>query len=318
MNNMDVFDESRPELKGFNAFYNDKVGPYLEGREAERKRGVKQAIQICIGLVFAGICVSGVLYTKGFDTIWVIAPSLFGLVLGGTAMSARANMMSDEIKLYVMGNICGFIGWVYSEKDFVPPHLKAWQDNRLLPKAIDRSSFEDQMTGKAHGADFKFCEAHLERRSTDKDGRSQWNTVFRGILLQIDFHREFLGRTVVLRDSGFFNAKKKSGMKRVGLVDPVFEKIFEAYGTDQVEARYLLTPDFMQKLVDLEKTVSGKKIRFGFFHDKLHIAVEAPNQFEVGSLMKTLMGTERTEKLLREINAIFEVIDGVAKPQRRR
>jgi len=40
-------------------------------------------------------------------------------------------------------------------------------------------------------------------------------------------------------------------MKRVGLVDPVFEKIFEAYGTDQVEARYLLTPTFMQRLVRL-------------------------------------------------------------------
>lgn len=311
------FDESRPEFKGFNAFYNEKIGPYLEGRETERKRRVKQAIMLGLGIVLTGFSLSGFLYTKGADVIWLVAPSVAGLIFGGTGMSVWANLMSDEIKLHVMKNICGFIGWEYSEKQFVAPDLKPLQENALLPKKVDRSSFEDQMIGNAHGADFKFCEAHLETESRDKDGHTQWNTVFRGVLLQIDFHREFLGRTVVLRDAGFFNAKKKAGMKRVGLVDPVFEKIFEAYSTDQVESRYLLTPDFMQKLVDLENIVSGKKIRFGFFDEKLHIAIEAPNQFEVGSLFKTLVGTKRTEKLLSEFNAIFEIVDGVAKPQNR-
>ena len=132
--------------------------------------------------------------------------------------------------------------------------------------------------------------------------------------MQIDYPREFMGRTVVLRDAGIFNRKKKKGMKRVGLVDPVFEKIFEAYSTDQVESRYLLTPTFMQRLVDLETSVSGKKIRFGFLEGKLFIAIEAPNQFEAGSMFKPLTDTDRTEKILHEISAIFNVVDGILKP----
>ncbi|PHR91122.1 MAG: hypothetical protein COA69_13815 [Robiginitomaculum sp.] len=318
MSNIVPFDESRPEFNGFNAFYNDKIGPYLESREQERKVGVTKAKKIGFGIAISGLLVAITIYMKTGSMPGLIIPALMGVGIGFAVLHHIANALSGEIKQYMMENICEFIGWKYSEKDFISPDLEPWQANRLLPRYYDRVKFEDQMSGNAHGADFSFCESHMEKKHTDKDGKTHWSTVFRGIMLEIDFHREFLGRTVVLRDGGFFNMKKKAGMKRVGLVDPVFEKIFEAYGTDQVEARYLLTPVFMQKLVDLESTVSGKKIRFGFFDRRLHIAVEAPNQFEVDSMFKTLLDTSRTEKILSEISAIFDVIDGVSKPQKKR
>jgi len=220
-----------------------------------------------------------------------------------------------ETKSHLVGGICQFIGWEFNHDVDEPPVLDPLIDNGLLPKRFHRVKFEDRMNGNAHGADFEAVEAHMERRDRDSKGRERWVTVFRGSLMAIDFHREFLGRTVVLRDKGIFNAKKKSGMKRVGLVDPIFEKIFEAYGTDQVEARYLLTPDFMQRLVDLETSVDGKKIRFGFIQGLLLIAVETPNRFEAGSMFKPLTDTTRTQKILNEIGAIFDVVDGVMKPQ---
>jgi hypothetical protein len=130
----------------------------------------------------------------------------------------------------------------------------------------------------------------------------------------IDFDKSFLGKTVVLRDKGMFNRKAKGEMKRVGLVDPIFEKIFEAYGTDQVEARYLLTPDFMQRLVDLEESVDGRKIRFGFVDKQLLIAVETSNRYEAGSMLKPLAAATRMQTILDEIGAIYDVIDGVLKP----
>jgi len=94
--------------------------------------------------------------------------------------------------------------------------------------------FEDQMSGQAHGAEFNSVEVHLERK-----GDKSWHTVMLGQLMTLTFPRKFLGRTVVLRDKGFLQGKKKGDMKRVGLADPVFEKIFEAYSTDQVESRYI-------------------------------------------------------------------------------
>ena len=103
-------------------------------------------------------------------------------------------------------------------------------------------------------------------------------------------------------------------MKRIGLVDPVFEKLFEAYGTDQVEGRVILNPAFMQRMVDLEKAVQGKKIRYGFDQDKLYIAVETPDQFEAGSMFKPLDAPDRTQKILDEIGAVYNVVDGILSP----
>ena len=73
-------------------------------------------------------------------------------------------------------------------------------------------------------------------------------------------------------------------MKRIDLVDPAFEKIFEAYGTDQVEGRVILDPALMQCMINLERAVSGKNIHFGFDRDTLFIAVETKDQFEAGSM----------------------------------
>jgi len=133
----------------------------------------------------------------------------------------------------------------------------------------------------------------------------------RGQLMTLTFPRKFLGRTVVLRDKGFLQGKKKGDMKRVGLADPVFEKIFEAYSTDQVAVSV-----FMQKLVDLERSVDGKKIRFGFVDGQLLIVVETPNRFEAGSMLKPLMAPERTQKILDEIGAVYDVVDGVMSSNR--
>ena len=314
---MTQFSEDRPEFDGFNDYYFDKILPTLNSKELVRKAKVKKALLAAGAIGVAGIVGAIIAYGKT-QSIGLPLMALFGGAIGGgNACSAMLSKLKGETKEFLMGNITSFIGWNYSAAVAIQPDLNVWRENSLLPR-YDRADFEDQMSANAHGADFRFCEAHLEKESRDSDGDRKWVTVFRGILLEVDFHRKFMGRTVVLRDAGIFNRKKKSSMKRVGLVDPKFEKIFEAYGTDQVEARYLLTPDFMQRLVDLENKFQGKKSRFGFLHGKLYIAVEAPNQFEAGSMFKPMVDGARTQKILDEIGAIFDVIDAVLKPLKAR
>ena len=71
----------------------------------------------------------------------------------------------------------------------------------------------------------------------------------------------------------------------------------------------------MQKLIDLERSVDGKNIRFGFIEGHLLIVVETPNRFEAGSMFKPLTAPDRTQKILDEIGAVHDVIDGVIKPR---
>ena len=312
------FNETHKEFKGFNSFYERELLPALQEKELDRKDAFKK-INSYGPLAAGGIAVVSALVFMKFRHPMMLAMGLFGA--GAAYFGIRSYYLKDvksRTKNHLVAGICRFIGWEFEDKVLDPPDLKPLIENGLLPKRYDRVSFEDKMWGNAHGADFEALECHMEREDTDSDGDTKWVTVFRGSLMALDFHQKFLGRTVVLRDKGFFNRKKMGDMKRVGLVDPKFEKIFEAYGTDQVEARVLLTPTFMQRLVDLEESVDGKKIRFAFLDDLLLIAVETPNRFEAGSMRVPITDPKRTQDILDEVGAVYNLVDGLIKPAERR
>lgn len=309
---MHEFNEHHSEFKGFSAFYDAEILPGLERDELARLE-VMGKIKKVVPFIGVGTLV-GLAIAVYFRAPFMAYAIITGLgVMGGYG---AAHYLMSEIrsgtKHNIVGGVCRFLGWTFTEKIEQPANFERFEFLGLIKKNHTRSNFEDMMAGTAHGADFQFYEAHLERQEGSGKNR-RWVTKFRGQLLALKFDQNFLGKTVVLRDGGRFQRKKKDGMKRVGLVDPVFEKIFEAYGTDQVEARYLLTPTFMQRLVDLEKSVNGSKIRFGFIGGQLLIAVETANRYEPGSMFKPLIETPRTQKILDEIGAIYDVIDGVMK-----
>ena len=63
------------------------------------------------------------------------------------------------------------------------------------------------------------------------------------------------GLTIVARDWGILgNLAARTGLlvERVGLEDPTFERLFEAYGTDQVAARRVLTTTMLERMRDLD------------------------------------------------------------------
>ncbi len=314
VNNMakpNLFPEMRTEFIGFNAFFKTNILPYLEVREGERAFAFTKAVKICCGMLFLGFLVTMIAFMITHS--WLsLAGMGFGLIIGCALAYPVLMKIWPEIKQFLMTSICDFIGWHFKIDGFLAPVLTKWLGNKLLPK-YDRATFEDQMSGEVNGVKFQLCDALLESEMKGKSGQTHWRPVFRGKLMNIDTPQKFLGQTVVLRDKGVLNTNTVNGMKRVGLVDPAFESIFEAYSTDQVEARYLLTPDFMLKLTNLEASISGQKIRFGFFDKTLHIAIELPLEFENEMMFKPLTDTRAIQKMLNEIDAVFHVIESVSK-----
>ncbi|MCK5067632.1 MAG: DUF3137 domain-containing protein [Bacteroidales bacterium] len=74
----------------------------------------------------------------------------------------------------------------------------------------------------------------------------------------------------------FPNIKKKNLVK---LEDRQFEKEFAVYSKDQVEARYVLTPMLMQKILDFNKQ-TRRGIFLSFSKSRINIAVPLGNIFE--------------------------------------
>ena len=115
---------------------------------------------------------------------------------------------------------------------------------------------------------------------------------------------------MVLRDSGWLNRFEcPPGLKKVGLEDPHFERIFEVFGDDQVEARVLLTPVFMEALLAIEQAFAGHHIRCGFCEGDFLVAVEGPNRFEIGGMFTSLVDRERVDRIVDDLRALTRLID---------
>lgn len=313
---MHQFTTPHAEFDGFSEFFNREVFPDLVERDSVRAKAVRK------GLI-GGVITAIIILTIAVIVIAKTSETAIGFMMGVGAIVAAyfvyhfiTQDIREETKDRIVNAIVSYVGWRFTP-DVDNFNASVFQDLFLVPQRFDRSSYEDSLSGEAHGAGFRSVEAHFEKESRNSKGNRTWRTVFRGQLMTLDFPTKTFGRTIVLRDKGWFNSKKQADMKRIGLVDPVFEKLFEAYGTDQVEGRVILDPAFMQKIVDLEQAVSGKNIRFGFDQDRLYIAVETPNQFEAGSMFKSLTSPDRTQKILNEVGAVFDIVDILLKRKHR-
>jgi hypothetical protein len=301
------------DFAGFDRIYSEQIQPTLRGHEDARKKAVQYSVWAGIGGVAASL-LGGVISMTGFDN-----PLGFfiggGLGLFGFAVAnAPLGEIKKKAKHLLVGPVAKHFDVIFTEK---PGKVLALQDYRalnLIP-SWDRVSCEDQIEGIRKNVAFHFFEAHLEERrtTTDSKGRTRtyWVTVFRGQLVRFGFPKRFLGITMVLRDAGLFNFMQSAGsdLKRARLESPDFEKAFEVYTNDQVEARFLLTPDVMQRLVDLETTFRGGNLRCVFHDGDIHLAVEGGDMFEPGSMLTPLDNPDRVRELLDDFASLFNLID---------
>jgi hypothetical protein len=78
---------------------------------------------------------------------------------------------------------------------------------------------------------------------------------FEGLLVDVTLPRGLKGTTTVIAGTGAFEQLrhwlKTSDRQHVALEDPGFAAVYDVWGTDQIAARALLTPAFMERLLAL-------------------------------------------------------------------
>ena len=105
--------------------------------------------------------------------------------------------------------------------------------------------------------------------------------------------------------------QKNKKFQKVLLEDEKFNKIFNAYSSDQIEARYLLTTSFMDRFKNLQSTFGAKVIKCSFYDEnKLMIAISTnKNLFEIGSLFKSVYDKDFMKQFYKELSSIYFLID---------
>lgn len=305
------------ERHGFAALYDGEIAPALEALEQERLKVVRfHRTMIGAGLGGGAVIIAATLALGGAPQpafFFAALAAFAGLGIGYYPIGQLRRRVKDTL----LAQVAPHLGVRFTQRlSGPPPGFEHFGENKLTP-SYTRSSFEDLIEGERAGCLYELFEAHLRVVTRDSKGRTRQSTVFRGQLLRVGFPQRFDGRTVVLRDRGAFNWTHNGlgdGMKRAGLVDPRFERIFEVFTNDQVEARYLLTPTFMERLVAFEDLVHGKRARAAFAGGDLLIAIEGGNLFEAGSMFKPLADRSRADKLRAEIAAVHDMIDVLVAP----
>lgn len=221
-------------------------------------------------------------------TFWV------GMVvgLGGFAWAqAAATPVTNAIKSGINGAVAKALDLEFSLDCTAGDEWDRAKRFGLLPD-YDKEAFEDRWCGKLGALPFQTYEAHCQEwRGSGKNRRLV--TVFRGAVLAVAFTRRFHGTTLVEGDgrrTRWFGGEKEeiafdgTVMQRCDMVDPAFEDRFTVWGNDPVEARYLVHPEYIERLVAVEQAFAGKNLRALFCGGDLLILVETGDQFESGSL----------------------------------
>jgi hypothetical protein len=294
------------EGASFDALYQAKIEPELLKREAERKGALRTFfIALIGGLVL--VLLENVLapaFSGGRSHSAGAGIMGFTMIAAGILGYLPLAAVAKRAKVGVLEALCGPIGISYRADGPDPPSFPTYRSLRLLPSYSDKA-FQDFFSGRRSEVDFSLCGASLHEGS----GKNR-HVVFQGQLFRLVTPRRLASQTVVLRNSGWLNRFEcPSGLKPVGLEDPGFNKAFACFGSDQVEAREILTPTFMQRLSDLETAYSGQHIRCAFSETELLIALEAPNRFEIGSMFSSLVERGRVETIARNLEQVFKLID---------
>jgi hypothetical protein len=315
-----AFEALPEEFHPFAPVYLSDVLPRLQGFESQRKATLAKGKQFSLYGAIAGAVGVGVAFLTQHPL------GAFIGVGGGLAAAAFGfaglTGLAAKLKGHLIEPVASQLGLTFEQKPTDTSLIQTMRTLRLVP-SWDRASYEDRVVGERRGVPFELFEAHLEdeRTTTDSKGntRTEWVTVFKGQVMVFRAHKTFHGITMLLRDAGIFNSLGGIGsdLKRARLEDPDFEKAFEVYTNDQVEARYLLTPDMLAKFTALEASLKGKNLTACYRDNQLFITVQNGNLFEPkGILNRPIDDPERAAELLADFGWLFRIIDDLAEPER--
>lgn len=180
--------------------------------------------------------------------------------------------------------------------------------NSCLFTSPDRYHSEDFVSGTMGQTRFCFSEVRAEERRTRTNGKrvqTYYVDIFRGFMFIADFHKDFAGYTAVRRDS--IMKWSFGGPKRVKLENVEFENIFDVFSTDEIEARYILTPRMMERFVDVHMAFPG--CQAAFRDSCVYIAIpDTTDHFEAG-VWRPVIGNRSVLYDITVLRSLFMLID---------
>lgn len=301
-------------------FWTERILPVLDQFDAERASAIRDAWIRGPAAGLLGALIVSILIQSGNLLVLVLSALLPALVAASGPVS-RLRALSRRIKQAVLSEIAQAFDYRF---ELDPGRdLRRLADELaptvVLPPFTD-IRIEDCFSGTRHGCRVEWFEAHL----TDLAKREGWLTPFQGIILRIDLLRPVAGRTFVLPDgtispeTSWGELPELGSLKEISLAYPEFERKFQVIADDEVDARYMITPSFMEKLLELRAIAGLADMRATFLGrgrlGQFVMTLETPDHYELSSWNEPFPDKEDVQRVVHEISLVNAIVDVITEP----
>lgn len=178
----------------------------------------------------------------------------------------------------------------YNGMNYIPRNI--FVDSKIFNQRIGSYKGNDLTMGKIDDNYIMFSDLLV---------KNFMSTIFHGQFIVTEFNKNFEGITLVSTDyaqaifgsviGGLFQSSV-GDMHLIKMDNPEFEEAFVVHASDKVEARYILTPSFMEYILSYQKKTE-RFIQISFINNTVCIAIpynkdQFEDNFPIGKLGKEL------------------------------
>jgi hypothetical protein len=291
----------------------------LNTLEVDRKK-IAETYQTCyilIGLAVLILVVGFIIRFVPLGVIGCLVPIIVAIV-----MYFRIENDAVKYKVAYKMNVVGAALKDINETLTITPQngLPEYEfiSSELFTTRPDRYKTQDLVSGTADKTSFWFAEVHAEYKTEtrDKNGtKTTWHTIFKGIVFVADFNKNFNVSTVV-RPKGIADAIGSwfsknvfsfGNSQMVQLENTVFDEIFATYSKDQIEARYILTPAMMERILNLNQK-SDDTISLSFINSKMYIAFPLSHNYFEAPIHSSLLASDLLTDDLSIVQFMHDIV----------
>lgn len=302
--------------------YINNIVPKLSPFEEDRKKTLNKTIitiiiMVILSIIFLLLSIKWNFMKFGGVLIF------FAIVVYPIAKKNFEN----KLKKLIMPYVCGCfpdLKWI-ENVDEITRNANMYISTGLFSD-FDNAFFDDYFIGKYNGVNFEIREFEATKEiGYGKDKRTE--TIFDGVIVHLDMNKNFTGNTVLrphglnintmtikwqktLNSNEEAKVYKSPKLHKTTLEDVEFNKKFDVYTNDEVEARYLLTTSLMERLNTMQTAFNANKVAGSFYEGKFYIALYTNKDlFSIGSLNKNVCDKEQFNTMFEEILSIIKLID---------
>ena len=144
----------------------------------------------------------------------------------------------------------------------------------------------------------------------ESNGRSIYPvTDFKGLIIQTVLDKNYRC-TVVLSHKDGIPYNNCGGLEKVNLEDSEFEELYRTFSDSQIESRYFLELNFMEKIKQAKEILNANSIDLYLKENILYIFIACEhNFFEIFTYLKGIYDEQEMKGTFWEIISIFKLID---------